>query len=190
MTSQLLIALVVMQIPLDNQTISQELITSSTRPPWIRPARKKNPSGPRSTGSVGSPPHDTSDSASSSVNTAPSKAPFNLTAGLSSVAQTQSLQRFSVETISPTGQLLDPSRAGASNLELPKSDLDTSSMPMPPVELIALVDDGGIDVASLFPQQSIPGFTTDIQGDTPYGECSVQGAYLGSNGMAGVVGTP
>jgi hypothetical protein len=82
-----------------------------------------------------------------------------------------------VETISPTGQLLDPSRAGASNLELPKSDLDTSSMPMP-VELIALVDNGGIDLASLFPQQSVPVFTTDIQGDTPYGECLVQGAYL------------
>jgi hypothetical protein len=180
-------ALVVTQIPLDNPTISQELITSSARPPWIRPARKKNPSGSRSTGSVESPPQDTSEFASSTVSTAPSNVPFNLTAGFSSVAQTQ---RFSTETASPTAQLHDPLRAGAGNLELPEPDSDTRSMPMPSAELMALVEDGSLDVACLFPQQSIPGFMADIQAGTPYGDCLVQGAYLGSNGMAGVVGTP
>jgi len=134
------------QIPLDNETISQELITSSTRPPWIRPARKKNPSGPRSTGSVDLQP--------------------------------------------PEGRFLESSRAGAINLEHPKSDPDMSSIPMPPVELMALVEDGGLDVANLFPQQSVPGFMADPQTGTPYGEGPVQRAYLGSNGMAEIVGTP
>ncbi|KAF8259235.1 fungal-specific transcription factor domain-containing protein [Lactarius quietus] len=167
------------QIPLDNQIISQELMTSSTRPPWIRPARKKNPSGPRSTSSVESPPHDTSEFASSPISAAPPNAPsFNLTTGLSSVARNQSPQRFSVETF------------GGGDLELPKSDPDTSSVPMSPVELMAFVEDGGIDVASLFPQQSVPGFLADLQAGTPYEECLGQCTYLGSNGMAGAVGTP
>lgn len=170
------------QIPLDNPTISQEFIASSVRPPWIRPARKKHPSGPRSTGSVESPPQDASEFSSSPVSTAP---PFNLTAGFSPVAHPR---RFSVEATSPTGQLLDPSRAGAGSLELPRSD--TGSIPMPSAELTALFEDGGLDVSSLFPQQSVPGFTADLQAGTQYGQCVVQGAYLGSNGMAGIVGTP
>lgn len=186
-------ALVVTQIPLDNPTISQELITSSTRPPWIRPARKKNPSGPRSTGSVESPLQDTSEFATSSVSTAPPNAPFNLTAGFSSVAQTQSPRRFSAKTASPTEQLHDSSRAGVGNLELLKPDSDTRSMPMPSAELMALVKDcglDGLDVTGLFPQQSDPGFMADLQAGIPYGGCLVQGACLGSNGMAGIVGTP
>lgn len=184
MTSQLLIALVVTQIPLDNQTISQELITSSTRPPWIRPARKKNPSGPRS---VDSPLHDTSEFSSSPVSTAPPNALFNLPTSFSSVAQTQSPRQFSVETASPTGQVLDPSRAAGGNLELPKSDPDTSSMP---VELMALAENGGIDVAGLFPYQSVPEFMADLQAGTPYGAYLVQGTHSGSNEMAGIGGTP
>jgi len=182
-------ALVVTQIPLDNPTISQELITSSVRPPWIRPARKKNPSGPRSTGSVESPPQDMSEFTSSPVSTAPPNVPFNVTAGFSPVTQTQSPRRFSVETASST-ELLEPSRAGAGNLELPKSDSDTGSMPMPSADLMALVEDDGLDVTNLFSQQSVPGFMADLQAGTPYGQCLVQGAYLGSNGMAGIVGTP
>lgn len=189
MTSQLLMTFVVTQIPLDNQTISQELITSSTRPPWIRPARKKNPSGPRSAGSAELPPPDASEFASSPVSTASLNVPFTAV-GFSSVAQTQSPRRFSVETASPEGQFLEPSRAGSSNLEHPRSDPDTSSMPMPSVELMALVEDGGLDVANLFPQQSVPGFMVDLQTGTTYGECLVEGAYLGSNGMAGTVSTP
>lgn len=182
-------AFVVTQIPLDNQIISQELITSSTRPPWIRPARKKNPSGPRSTGSAELPPPDASEFASSPVSTASLNVPFTA-AGFASVAQTQSPRRFSVETASPKGQFLEASRAGASNLEHPKSDPDTNSMPMPSVELIALVEDGGLDVANLFTQQSVSGFIADLQTGAPYGECRVQGAYLGSNDMAGIAGTP
>ena len=187
MTSQLLIALVVTQIPLDNQTISQEFITSSTRPPWIRPARKKNPSGPRSTGSVDLPLHDRLEFASSPVSTTPPNTLFNLLTSFSSIAQTQSPRRFSVETASLTGQLLDPSRAAGGSLELPKSDLDTRSIP---VELMALVESSSIDVASLFPHQSVPGFMAEAQAGTPYGECLVQGTHLGSNEMAGIVGTP
>ena len=178
-------ALVVTQIPLDNLTISQELITSSARPPWIRPARKKNPSGPRSTGSVESPPQDTSEFASIPIFTAPPNAPFNPTTGFSSVAQTQ---RFSAEIASPTGQFHEPLRAGAGSLELPESDSDAISMPS--VELMALVEDSGLDVAGLFPRQTVPGFMGDLQAGTSYGECLVQGVFLGSNGMAGMVGTP
>ena len=55
---------------------------------------------------------------------------------------------------------------------------------------MALVEDGGLDVANLFPQQSVPGFMVDLQTGTTYGECLVEGAYLGSNGMAGTVSTP
>jgi hypothetical protein len=182
-------ALVVTQIPLDNQTISQELITSSTRPPWIRPARKKNPSGPRSTGSVELPPADASEFASSPVSTTSPNMLFTPT-GFSSVAQTQPPSRFSVDAASPRGQFLEPSRAGAGNLEHPESDSDTNSMPMPSVELMALAEDGGLNVANLFPRQSVPGFMADLHTGTPYGDCLVRGAYLGSNGMAGVVGTP
>jgi len=181
--------LVVTQIPLDNQTISQELITSSMRPPWIRPARKKNLPGPHSTGSVELPPPDASEFASSPVSTASPNVLFTAT-GFSSVAQTQSPRRFSVETASPKGQFLESSRAGANNLEHPTSDPDANPMPMPSIELMALVGDGGLDVANLFPQQSVPGFMSDLQTETPYGECLVQGAYLGSNGMAGIAGTP
>ncbi|KAN0128261.1 Fungal specific transcription factor domain containing protein [Lactarius tabidus] len=177
------------QIPLDNQTISQELITSSTRPPWIRPARKKNPSGPRSTGSVELPPADASEFASSPVSTTSPNMLFTPT-GFSSVAQTQPPSRFSVDAASPRGQFLEPSRAGAGNLEHPESDSDTNSMPMPSVELMALAEDGGLNVANLFPRQSVPGFMADLHTGTPYGDCLVRGAYLGSNGMAGVVGTP
>jgi len=118
---------------------------------------------------VESPPQDTSEFASSPVSTAPPNAPFNLTTGFSSVAQTQSPRRFSVGAASHTGQLHDPSRAGAGNLELPKSDSDARSMPMPSAELMALVEDGGLDVAGLFPQLSVPGFMADLQAGTSYG---------------------
>src|SRR6266404_2301462 len=159
---------VVTQIPLESPTISEELMTTAARPPWIRPARKKNPSGPRSTGSAESPPLDTSEFTSSSVSTAPPNPQFNLTAGFSRVAQTQSPRRFSAETAPPTEQL-DPSRARAGNQELPKPISESGSVTMPSAELMALFEGDGFGVAGLFPQLSVPGFTADLEAGNPYG---------------------
>jgi len=183
MTLPNLTALAVTQIPLDNQTISRELIVSSARPPWIRPARKKNPSVPRSTGGVESPPQDAPEFTTGNtgpISAAPGSTPFNLATGISPVTPTPSQPEFSVGTGSPSGQL-DPAGAGAGvgGLELP----------VPSAELMALFGDGGLDVTGLFPQSAL-GCTTDRPSDKPYGEALARRRSQGLDDMAGLVASP
>ncbi len=180
-TSPNLTALVVTQIPLDNQTISRELIVSSVRPPWIRPVRKKNPSAPHSTGSVEPPPKNTPEFTRNPVSTAPASTPFSLATDFSPATPTQSQPDFSVGTGSPSIQL-DPTgpRLGVGGLELP----------MPSAELIALFGDGGLDVTGLFPQSALPECTTDRSSDTLYGEAHARRRSQGSDDLAEFVASP
>jgi hypothetical protein len=174
-----LTVLVVTQIPLDSPTPSHEFIVSSVRPPWIRPARKKNT---RSTGSVESSPQHTSEFTGDLTPIAPASTPFSPTTGLSPVMSTSSQREFSAVTVSYPGPLFDSAGAGvgASGLELF----------MPSEELMSLFGDGDIDVEGLFPPSALPGFTTDRPGDAPYGEALARRGSQGSDEMAGLVNSP
>ena len=177
MTSSGLTAHVATQIPLDNQTISRELIVSSTRPPWIRPARKKNPSVPRSTGGVELPSQDTPEL--NPISTAQAGSPFNLATDFSPVAPTRSRPDFLVDTQSSSGHL-DPAAVGARGLELP----------MPSAELLALFRDGSLDITGLLSPSVLSGSTTDRPGHTRYGEDLPRRGSQGSDELSGLVASP
>ena len=182
MTSPSLIVLVVTQIPLDNPTPSHEFIVSPVRPPWIRPARKKNAPVSRSTGSVESPPQDTSEFAGDPISIASASTPFSLTTDLSPVMSTFSRREFSAVTPSSSGPLLDPAGAGAGAAGL--------EMFMPSEELMSLFGEGHLDVGSLFLPSVLPGFNADRPGDAPYGDALARPESEGSDGMAGLVSSP
>lgn len=178
MTSPDLTALVVTQIPLDNQTISRELIVSSTRPPWIRPARKKNPPAPRSTGGVESPPQDTPEFVGNTISTALASTPFNLATDFSPVTPTQPQPDFLVGAEPSSGQLDHAGAgAGAGGLELP----------MPSAELLALFGDGSLDVTGLLSPPVLSGCTTDSSSHAPYGEDLPRRGSQGSDELSGLV---
>jgi hypothetical protein len=182
MTLPNLTALSVTQIPLDNQTISRELIVSSARPPWIRPARKKNLSAPRSTGGVESPLQDAPELTGNTepISVAPPSTPFSPATGIFPVTPTRSQPEFSVGTGSPSEQL-NPAGAGSGvgNLELP----------LPSADLMALFEDGGLDVTGLFPQSAL-GCTMDRPSDKSYGEAPARRRSQASGDMAGLVASP
>jgi len=177
MTSPDLTALVVTQIPLDNQTISRELIVSSARPPWIRPARKKNPSAPRSTGGVESPPQDTPEFTGNTISTALASTPFNLATDFSPVTPTQPQPDFLIGAESSSVQL---DHAGAGGLELP----------MPSAELLALFGDGSLDVTGLLSPPVLSGCTTDHSTHAPYGEDLPQRGSQESDELSDLVASP
>jgi len=178
------------QIPLDDQTIPQELTASSGRPPWIRPARKKNASASRSMGGVGPPPQGTPEFVGSPVPTAPVNTPFGLAGNFSPVAPTQSPRGFSIGTDASRGRFLDPSRSGADRLDLPKPDPGVGTVHMPSIELMALFGDGGLDVAGLFPQPGMPDFTAGLSDEMSYRHGLLRRGSRGSNEIAEVVGCP
>lgn len=177
--------LVVTQIPLDSPTSSHEFRVSPVRPPWIRPARKKNPPVTRSTGSVESPPQDTSEFTSEFAGDrtliAPA-IPFSPTTGLSPVMSTSPQLEFSAVTASYLGPLLNPAGVGAVQSGL--------GLFMPSEELMSLFGDSDVDVEGLFPPSALPGFTTDRPGDAPYGEASARRGSEGSDEMVGLVTSP
>ncbi|KAI0266452.1 fungal-specific transcription factor domain-containing protein [Gloeopeniophorella convolvens] len=175
--------LTVTQIPLDNPTIPQELLGNPARPPWLRPVRKKNPSAPRSTGSMESPPQDPGEFGSP-MSAAPNSSFLSNT--FSPVPKAQSPRRYSMDATSPTAQFLDAS--GTSGLELPKPD--PGAMPMGTADLMALFGESGLDVAGLFPQPALPEFTTELPGDSPYGAAFARRTSHSSNEMVGIVGSP
>jgi hypothetical protein len=186
MISPNLIVLVVTQIPLDSPTSPHDFIISSVRPPWIRPARKKNPPVFLSAGSVESPPQDTSEFTSEFAGDrtpiAPANIPFSPTTGLSPVMSSSSQLEFSAVTASYPGPLLNPAGVGTvtSGLE----------MFMPSEELMSLFGDSDVDVEGLFPPSALPGFTTDRPGDAPYGEDLARRGSQGPDEMAGLVTSP
>jgi hypothetical protein len=177
MTSSNLTAPVVTQIPLDSQTISRELIVGSARPPWIRPARKKNLSAPRSPGGVESPPLDTAEFTGNPIPTAPASTLFNLAADFSPIAPTQSHPDIFAGTESSSGQL-DP--GGAGGLELP----------VPSAELLAFFEDGSLDVTALLSPSVLPECTTDRPSHTPYGEELPRRGSQGSDELSGLITSP
>jgi len=160
------------QIPLDNLTISSELMGSSERPPWIRPARKKNASTHRSTGAVGSPPHNTPES-TGNLSCAPACTPLDLVTDSAPVAPSQCQQEFSVGTASPSEQFPNP----AGGLELP----------MPSAELMAFLGDGCVDVFGLFLQSALPEFATDRLSRAPHGDVLPRCGSQEADKVAGLV---
>jgi hypothetical protein len=181
-----LILLSVTQIPLDNPTIPQELTVSSARPPWIRPARKKIPSAPRSMAGIDSIPQDTSEFVVNPTADALANTPFSL-ASFSPIAPSQTPRRFSLGTDAP---LLNPSRPGGDQLGLPKHDNSLGAVPMPSAGLTTLFGEGDLDVAGLFPRSGMPEFTTGFSDDISFGQGFLRRGSDGSNGTAGIVGCP
>lgn len=173
MVSPNLIVLVVTQIPLDSPTLSQEFIVSSVRPPWIRPARKKNTAVSRSTGSVESLLQDTSEFASDTISIAVESTPFGPSSCLSPVMSTSPQREVTPTSSRP---LLDRAGAGAGGL----------SMLMPSTELMSIFGDDDFDVASLFPTSAFPGFPTDQLDNAALARRGSQG----SEEMAGLVTSP
>jgi hypothetical protein len=180
----------VTQIPLDNPTIPQELTVSSVRPPWIRPARKKIPSAPRSTAGIDSIPQDTSEFVVSPITDALVDTPFSLAGSFSPIAPSQSPRRFSLGTDAPQEELHNPSQPRGGQLGPPKHDPSLGAMSMPSAELMTPFGDGDFDVASLFPRPGMPEFTTDLPDDVSFGQGLLGCGSGGSNGTAGVVGCP
>jgi hypothetical protein len=174
---------VVTQIPLDSPTSSDEFIPNPVRPPWIRPARKKNPPVPRSTPCMESPPQDTSELASDHIAFAQASTPFSLISSLSPVMSTLSQREYSAgTTTSSSGPLLDPAGGvgpgGGQNLFIPSE------------ELMSIFGDSDLDVAGLFPPSAFPGFTMDRLGDAPYGENLARHGSQGLDEMAEFVYSP
>jgi hypothetical protein len=178
MTSPHLIVFVVTQIPLDNPTSSHDFVVNPVRPPWIRPARKKNPTVPRSIASMESPPQDTSEFASDPISLAPARIPFSLITGVSPVTSTLAQREYSTGTASSSGPLLD---GGAGE--------DDQKLFMPSEELMFILRDTDLDIAGLFPPSAFPG-STNQPDDAPYGEDLARHGSQGSDGMAEFVSGP
>ncbi|KAI0051558.1 hypothetical protein FA95DRAFT_1534316 [Auriscalpium vulgare] len=162
------------QIPLDNPSIPQELLQNMPRPPWVRPVRKKNPSAPRSSGSVDSPARESPETFSptdmfvdmigANGPTHPSGSAFALSNGFSGTKggpTTSSPQPFTLDSSSPVSHFLDVG-GGVDGM---KSDPVTA---MSPVDIMALFNEGNMDMdmASMFPPQPLHSdFSGGINGD-------------------------
>ena len=166
MTSPHLIVFVVMKIPLDNPTSDDECKPNSVRPPWIQPARKRNPPVPHSIPSMESPTQDMLEFASDHIFFPQASPPSSLTTDLSSVMSTLSWQEYSVGTTSFSGPLFDPARgvgAGAGG---------NQKVFMPSEELMSIFGNSDLDVMGLFSQSVFTESTMDGLGDVPHGEIS------------------
>ncbi len=161
-------------------TSSHDFLVNPVRPPWIRPARKKNPSVPRSTASMESPPQDTSEFASDPISLAPARIPLNLFTGVSPVTSTLAQREYSIGTASSSGPLLDPD-GGARG--------DDQKLFMPSEELMSILRDTDLDIAGMFPPSAFPGSTNRPDG-APYGEDLAGHGSQGSDGMAEFVSIP
>jgi hypothetical protein len=175
MTSLHLIIFVVTQIPLDSPTSSDISIPNSVRPPWIRPARKKNLPVLRSTPCIESPPQDTSEFSSDHISFAQASTPFSLMSILFR-------KEYPAGTASSPGSFIDPAGgAGAGG---------SQTLFIPSEDLISIFGDSDLDVAGLFPPSAFSEFSMDRPGDAPYGEDSAGHAKQGSDKMAEIVSSP
>ncbi len=125
-------------------TSSHEFIVNPVRPPWIRPARKKNTPVRRSTPSTESQPQDTSEFASDYISFAPASTPFNLITSFSPVMSALSQREYSGRRTSSSRSLLDPAGAAA-------AAADGQKLFRPLEELMAIFGDSDLDVVGLFP---------------------------------------
>lgn len=194
----------VTQIPLDTPSLSREFPQTKPLPPWIRPVRKKTPSAPRSSGSHESPSQDNNSSSE------PSFSPGDMFVDLSVLppdklvssnglvntlnavgAVPTSPRQYSIGVSGHTAPFMDTSSSGVDPLNI-KPD---PSMALTPAEIMALFNDGGMDMASLFPSD----FMADDMGaggSTLYSQ-SQSSAFGksrgagGSNGdLSGLVSSP
>ena len=174
--------LVVTQIPLEFPTPTHEITVSSVRPPWIRPARKKNPLVSRSTGSVEFPLQDMSEFAGDPISIAPAGTPFSLTTGLSPAMPASFQQEFPTVAASSSGPLIDPTGAGAV--------AGGSELLNPSLGLLSLFEDGDIDITDSFPPFALSGFPTDRRADAPHVEALTQRGSQGPDEITGLVSSP
>lgn len=196
----------VTQIPLE-PTASPDGPINNSRPPWIRPVRKKAPSAPRSSNSGESPSQHSSPEAFSPSEFfaemsggpgSPPKVTSSYPAGPSSAGSA---------TASPVqGLALQPQQyMNARNAAQPgaTSYIDPSSgmpmdimrpdpqMYMSPSEVMALFNDGGVDVSSLFSSEFIQ--AQHQQGASEDGATGRQGGFgapFHKMKMNGMVATP
>jgi len=156
----------VTQIPLEpSRSDSPE--QSNTRPPWIRPVRKKTPSASKGTGSDGSSHHSSPETFS------PSEFFADPAVGLTSPRSAG--QAFSPASANggSAGQYLSANRRAS--LSLP-SFLDTSTMEIDPsvymsspAEVISMFGDGSVDVSSIFTPDFNMGRHSTESSDCLYG---------------------
>jgi len=149
------------QIPLE--TARQDAQAGRSRPPWVRPVRKKTSSVAHSTNSNDSPSHHSSpeafspsdaflDLSGAAVSPRPSAAAF--TASIGSHNQTQSLASNNPFGLGSNGTSDSPSYMDNVEMLPPSQDGQSSILPS---DILALFSDGGVDVAQLLMSPNVNG---------------------------------
>lgn len=166
------------QIPLDSQARAGEG-GNNTRPPWIRPVRKKTPSTVRSNGSSSDTPsqHNSPEDFSSEM----------FIDGVSGNG-TAIANAFSPKNVGSSVPRQDTQSPYTFLNPMPGRSSD-ASIPMSPNDFMALLNDGGLDMASLF--SSPAEFTSPgLMAESPTAAGSVYGAPISpstnGNGLMGV----
>ncbi|KAF9465971.1 fungal-specific transcription factor domain-containing protein [Collybia nuda] len=153
------------QIPLE--TTRQETAASSSRPPWIRPVRKKAPSAPRSTSADSPSQHSSPESyPSSDFFTEPPKNGSSFPANHTMISKTSPTPQVQVTSAqsyphSDQSQSSFMDTSGGMGMDMIRED---PQMYMSPAEMMALFDDGGVDVAHLFSPGFMPHQNQQLQG--------------------------
>ncbi|GLB40905.1 putative fungal specific transcription factor [Lyophyllum shimeji] len=174
------------QIPLET-TRRETAASSSNRPPWIRPVRKKAPSAPRSTNSADSPPQQHSSPEAFSPSEFFTETPIakNCTLFTSGSSMTPST--------SPAGQVTSPPQPFSPGNQPQAPFMDTSGlggmdmiredpqMYMSPADMMALFDDG-VDVQQLFSGGFGISQTQQHQHQQQHSQSRLQGSPLASGG--------
>ncbi|KAL6302938.1 fungal-specific transcription factor domain-containing protein [Sparassis latifolia] len=147
------------QIPLDSARPQDTPISSNNRPPWLRPVRKKTPSMARSPGSNGdSPSHHGSPEAFS-----PSDAFLDLGGGTSPRPPSAPFPSANpssqgvAHAFSQTYGLGNPVAASASQFMDTDMLVGEAGLSMSPAEILALFNDGSVDMTSLLMQPGSSG---------------------------------
>jgi hypothetical protein len=149
----------VTQIPLETSSRQESSVHSNDRPPWIRPVPKKPPSitAPRSSNGSAESEHSSPEAFTPNeffvdvTGGGASPHPSSNTAATSSTpTASQSSPPQSFHSV-PHNPFMDTSGLGM-NMDIMRPD---PSLFMSPAEVMALFNDGGVDVASLFPTDFI-----------------------------------
>ena len=187
----------VTQIPLESSP-RQDSPPHSSRPPWIRPIRKKTPSVPRSNHSAESVSQHSSPEAFT-----PSEyfvdAPKPVQSYPSGPPSTSTVQPTPIGPSLPPPQYLN---GGGGPPAGPSSFINTSGgmamdvvrqdpqMYMSPADVMALFNDGNVDVGSLFSPEFVQAQQADMAGGNGGGGGTVFNNSPGFLKMNGLVATP
>ncbi|TFK47399.1 hypothetical protein OE88DRAFT_1666165 [Heliocybe sulcata] len=164
------------QIPLDSPARAAEG-TNNTRPSWMKPVRKKTPSAVRSNGS-------SSDTASQHN----SPEDFSSEMFLDGV----------VASPGPIASAFSPKNPGRQDTQSPYSFMAPTmqgrtsdpSIPMSPNDFMALLNDGGLDMASLFSSGPADFMSPGMMADSPVASGGVFASPISpsanGNGLMGV----